>query len=391
MEFTAIKQIYDEHILPTYVRQEVCFTHGEGVTLYDTEGRAYLDFGSGIGVNSVGYAHPKWVTAVTEQSALLCHVSNLYYTEPGGLLAEKLAALSGLQKVFFSNSGAEANEGLIKLARKYSADKYNDPKRYKIATLIKSFHGRTHTTLAATGQDVFHAHFQPLTEGFIHLPAGDIDALKALGDDVCAVLLEPVQGEGGVIPLPEDYIRAVSALCAERDWLLLCDEVQTGIGRTGKWFGFQNAGVLPDAFSFAKGVAGGLPLGGFAVGEKALSVLTPGLHATTFGGNPLCCAAALCTLEILEEAVPTVSERGEYIKTRLREMKLPAIREIRGSGLMLGISVDGDPKPLQKELLHKGLICLTAGSDALRLLPPLIISKTDVDNGLDILQSVLKG
>jgi len=394
MKFNQIKQLYDDYTLPVYPRQEVCFVRGEGVRLWDSEHKEYLDFAAGLGVNSVGYAHPDWIKAVVVQAAMLPHTSNLYYTEPGALLAQKLCELSGLRQVFFANSGAEANEGLVKLARKYSADKYKDPKRHKIVTLRNSFHGRTHSTLAATGQDVFHLHFQPLGDGFIHVPAGDVDALCALDDDVCAVLLEPIQGEGGVLPLSREYLWAVSELCAQRDWLMMCDEVQTGIARTGPWFAFQDKGagakqVKPDAVSFAKGIAGGLPLGGVIVGEKAAGVFTTGLHGSTFGGNPLCCAAALATLKILEGAQPTVAERGEHIKGKLRLMNLPALREIRGRGLMLALSIDGDPKAVQKELLQNGLVCLTAGADAIRLLPPLTVSKPEIDEGLEILRKVL--
>jgi acetylornithine/N-succinyldiaminopimelate aminotransferase len=382
MNFQQTKTLYDAHVLPTYARQEVCFVRGEGSYLFDGAGKRYLDFSSGLGAVSVGHAHPKWVAAVAEQAAALAHTSNLYYTVPGGLLAQKLSALSGLDKVFFANSGAEANEGLIKAARKYSEDKYGK-NRYTVVTLNRSFHGRTHTTLAATGQDVFHQYFQPLTPGFVHVDGGGIDALKALGDNVCAVLLEPVQGEGGVYPLDEGYVKAVAGLCAERDWLLLFDEVQTGVGRCGKWFGYQSLGVEPDGVSFAKGIAGGFPLGGFILGGKASGVLTAGLHGSTYGGNPLACAVALATLDILSDVIDNVERKGQQIRDGLSGF------DVRGRGLMLAINVGGDPKPAIPKLLERGLVALTAGSDAVRLLPPLTVSEGEIEEGLAILKEVL--
>ncbi len=379
-------------LMNTYARFPVTFVRGEGCYLFDEQNKKYLDFASGIGVTSVGHAHPKWVKAVAEQAGKLAHVSNLYSTLPGAKLAEKLAALSGLVNVFFSNSGAEANEGIIKLARKYSYDKYGKG-RSTIVTLQQSFHGRTVTTLSATGQDVFHKNFFPFTEGFIHVPANDISALEALDGDsgVCAVLLESVQGEGGVLPLKGDYVKAVAKLCAERDWLLLFDEVQTGIGRTGKWFSFQRFdGVKPDAISFAKGIAGGLPLGGFIAGEKCCGVLQPGDHATTFGANPVVCAAALATLEILEEALPEVERKGEKIREELS--KIEGLSNVRGAGLMIGANVDTQKyesaRALVGKLLENGLVCLTAGGNALRLMTPLVISDKEIEEGMNIIRSV---
>ncbi|MCL1806815.1 MAG: acetylornithine/succinylornithine family transaminase [Oscillospiraceae bacterium] len=385
MDFQQTKTLYDNYILPTYARQEVCFVRGEGSYLFEESGRKVLDFSSGLGANSVGHAHPKWVEAVSKQAATLAHTSNLYYTQPGGLLAQKLCELAKLgetSRCFFSNSGAEANEGLIKAARKYSEDKYGAG-RHTVVTLNRSFHGRTHTTLAATGQDVFHKYFQPLTPGFVHVDAGDIDALKALKNGVCAVLLEPVQGEGGVYPLEESYVNAVSALCAERDWLLLFDEVQTGIGRCGTWFGYEMFGVKPDGLSFAKGVAGGFPIGGFILGEKVSGVFAPGLHGSTFGGNPLACAAALATLDILSGVIDDVPRKGNLLRDGLKPLNT------RGRGLMIGIAVQGDPKVYVPKLLERGLVCLTAGTDAVRLLPPLTVSDAEIEEGLQILKEVL--
>lgn len=378
-------------LMNTYNRFPVTFARGEGCTLYDDTGKAYVDFASGIGVNSVGHAHPQWVKAITEQAGLLAHVSNLYHTLPAEQLAQKLVELSGLANasVFFANSGAEANEGMIKLARKYSRDKYGE-NRSTIVTLNRSFHGRTITTLAATGQDVFHRNFMPFTEGFVHVPPEDIEILSAMDEDVCAVMLEPIQGEGGVIPLSAEYMEALAKLAAERDWLLLFDEVQTGVGRTGKWFAFQHTPVTPDVFSFAKGIAGGLPLGGFVAAEKCANVLKPGDHATTFGGNPVCCAAALATLEILQGVLAAVTPKGELIKNALKN--IPWLKEVRGAGLMLGATVDttrwASTRALAERLLANGLVCLTAGGDALRLMPPLVISEQDINKGLAIIAKI---
>lgn len=386
----TLKQAYNDHILPTYARYDAAFVRGKGATLYDEAGKAYIDFASGIGVNSVGYAHPQWVKAVAEQAATLQHVSNLFYTQPGAALARRLCELSGLEKVFFANSGAEANEGLIKCARKYGRERYGDA-RHTIITLQNSFHGRTVTTLAATGQDVFHQHFFPFTEGFRHVPAGDLAALEKETEsgDVCAVLLELVQGEGGVLPMDPAYVTGVAKLCAERDILLCLDEVQTGIGRTGTWFAFQQYGITPDIVSFAKGVAGGLPMGGFLTGPKASSVLTPGTHATTFGGTPLCAAAALATLDILEPVLGDVASKGQSLRNALTQAAPKALKGIRGTGLMLGLSVEGTPRTYAEKALKRGLIVLTAGKDAVRLLPPLTISDTELTQGAAILIEIL--
>jgi acetylornithine/N-succinyldiaminopimelate aminotransferase len=392
-------------LMNTYGRFPVTFVKGEACKLYDDKGKEYIDFASGIGVNSVGHAHPEWVKAVAEQAGTLAHVSNLYHTLPAARLAAKLADLSGLKSVFFANSGAESNEGLIKLARKYSRDKYGEG-RAMIVTLKQSFHGRTVTTLSATGQDVFHKNFHPFTEGFVHVPANDTAALTRLAGaeedaafngsnpagKICAVMLEAVQGEGGVLPLNTGYVKAVAKLCAEKDWLLLFDEVQTGIGRTGKWFGFQHYGVTPDAISFAKGIAGGLPLGGFIAGEKCADVLQPGDHATTFGGNPIVCAAALATLNIIEEALPSVTAKGKALMEALS--KMDGLSNVRGAGLMIGATVDGakheSARALASKLLEAGLVCLTAGGDSLRLMPPLTVSEAELEAGVAILQSTLK-
>ena len=386
-----LKEQYNSHVLTTYGRYPVSFVSGSGCRLWDSSGKEYIDFMSGIGVCSIGHGNPTWIEAIVAQAGELTHVSNLYYTEPGGQLAERLCNISGLSGVFFSNSGAEANEGLFKVARKYSKDKYGSG-RHNIITLQDSFHGRTLATITATGQDKFHQHFDPFMPGFRHVPAGDISALEAQKDDVCALLIELIQGEGGVNPLDSDYVKQAAKLCQERDWLLMIDEVQTGIGRTGSWFAFQDYGIAPDAVSFAKGIAGGLPLGGFLVNEKLHNVLGPGDHATTYGGNLICCSAALAVLDILEPILPQISEKGDYIRKKVQAMNLPLVAGVRGKGLMVGIKIkDIPPGDINIKLLESGLAGLTAGTDVIRFLPPLIISTADIDAGLEIFESVMKG
>jgi len=385
----SLKQLSDNHILPTYGRFPIAFVKGSGSRLWDADGKEYIDFTSGIGVTSIGHSHPDWAQAITDQAQMLAHVSNLYYTAPAAKLAQRLVELSGMAAVFFANSGAEANEGIIKTARKYSSDKYGK-NRFAIITLEGSFHGRTITTLAATGQGKFHQNFYPLTQGFRYVSPGDIAALEAEGDDVCALLLEPIQGEGGVVPLDIEYVQAAAELCRKRDWLFLIDEVQTGIGRTGKWFGFQHFSIQPDIVSFAKGIASGLPLGGFIVAEKLRNTLSPGDHATTYGGNPVCCAAANTVLDVLEPVLSHIEEKGKYIREEIQAMNLPVVGEIRGHGLMIGLKVNNHPPAaINAKLLESGLAALTAGTDILRLLPPLTIEKNDIDAGLKILHNVL--
>ena len=391
MTHEELKQLDREYVVHSYGRFDVDIDHGRGATLYGLDGREYIDFTSGIGVCSVGHANPRWVEAVASQAAKLGHISNLYYTQPCVKLAQVLCQRSGLAAAFFGNSGAEGNEGLIKLARKYSSDKYGKG-RGTILTLRNSFHGRTLAALTATGQERLHNSFFPFPDGFRYAEAGSLDALQAAaGHDVCAVLVELIQGEGGVIPLEREYVHDLAVLCAERDWLLLVDEVQTGIGRTGTLFAFQQYGILPDAVSFAKGIAGGLPMGGFLAGEKCRDVLGPGDHGSTFGGNPVCAAAALAVLDILDEdALAEVVRKGQYLRDAITAMDLPPLGAVRGLGLMLGIEVKGPRtnKELAALLAENGLLALTAG-DALRLLPPLTISQAELDRGLDILKRTL--
>jgi len=384
-------QFHDQYVMGTYGRFPIAISHGQGAKLYDFAGRQYIDFASGIGVNSLGYGNPAWVQAITDQAMRLGHVSNLYYTEPAARVAQMLCERTGMDKVFFANSGAESNEGIIKLARKYSHDKYGAG-RSKVITLLQSFHGRTVTTLAATGQEVFHQHFFPFTEGFCHVPAGDLEALRAaVGTDTCAVMLELIQGEGGVLPLERDYVQAVAAFCRERDILLLIDEIQTGVGRTGSLFAFQQYDIAPDAVSFAKGIAGGVPFGGILANEKCGTVLGPGTHATTFGGNPLAAAAAQVVLETLTDAeLRAVAEKGRYIQEKILAMRSPYVITVRGLGLMIGVIIkDAGHKELAVKLNEAGLLALTAGTETLRFLPPLTITYEEIDAGLVILRSVL--
>lgn len=391
MNSQEIKALTGQYILNTYGRFPVALDHGQGATLYDPEGKAYIDFASGIGVASLGYGDGDWVKAITDQAGKLGHSSNLFYTEPPAKLAQILCQRTGMAGVFFANGGGEANEGMIKLARKYSFDKYGKG-RATIITLNNSFHGRTITTLTATGQEVFHNYFFPFTEGFRYADANDMASLEAAaGDDVCAVMVELVQGEGGVLPLDRDYVQALSKLCAERDWLLLVDEVQTGVGRTGRLFAFQHYGILPDVVSFAKGIAGGLPMSGIMANAKCREVLGPGMHATTFGGNPVCAAAGLVVQEKLSDAfLAQVEQKGAYLRQKIEELDLPCFGATRGLGLMIGIAVqDGwTNKDIAGKLIENGLLVLTAGP-GMRLLPPLVISQAEMDQGLAVMKQVL--
>ena len=390
MDFQTIRSRDDQYVMHTYNRFLVDIDHGKNATLWSAEGKEYIDFTSGIGVNSIGVADPRWVDAVAVQAAKLGHMSNLFYTQPCGALAEQLCRRAGMSAAFFANSGAESNEGLIKLARKYSFDKYGKG-RGTILTLTNSFHGRTVTTLSATGQEVFHNYFFPFTDGFRYAEPTMDGIAQVAGHDVCAVMLELIQGESGVWPLEQSFIHDLAILCAERDWLLLVDEVQTGIGRTGTLFCYQQYGILPDAVSFAKGIAGGLPFGGFLVGEKCRNVLGPGTHATTFGGNPICSAAALATLDILnEEMMGEIADKGKYLRGAIEAMDLSCLGKTRGMGLMIGVEVKPGQtnRELAMKLMENGLLVLTAGP-ALRLLPPLTITKDEMDKGLSILKQTL--
>ena len=391
MNLEIMRNIDEHYVIPTYCRSPVLYVRGKGAKLFDADGREYIDFGSGIGVNSLGYADRKWVRAVQAQAKQLAHVSNLYYSPNYILLAEALCNIAGMEQVFFGNSGAEANEGAIKLARKYSFDKYGKG-RHTIVTLVNSFHGRTLTTLSATGQDVFHNYFFPFTEGFKFVPANDIAALEAaLDGTVCAVMLEPVQGEGGVMPLDREFFQKAAALAAEKDILLICDEVQTGTGRTGTFLASQQYGVKPDIVTLAKGLGGGLPIGAFLCNKKLAGVMGKSSHGSTFGGNPIACAGALAVLERLSEPgmLETVASRGEYIRGKIRGFMDPHIGDVRGMGLMIGVELVGvEVADLLTKLRENGLIALSAKS-VLRLLPPLTITKAETDKGLAALKKTL--
>ena len=391
MTSQEVKALTGQYIMNTYGRFPVAIERGEGARLYDFEGREYIDFTSGIGVTDLGYGNPVWADTVAEQAKKLNHVSNLFYTEPAARLAEALCKRTGMSSVFFANGGGEANEGLIKLARKYSFDKYGKG-RATIISLNNSFHGRTITTLMATGQERFHNYFFPFTEGFRYADANDLESLKAAaGDDVCGVLLELVQGEGGVLPLDKEYVQQVKALCEEKDWLLLVDEVQTGVGRTGSLFAFQQYDILPDVASFAKGIAGGLPMSGIMANEKCRDVLGPGTHATTFGANPVCAAAGLAVQQVMTDAfLQEVQAKGQYLRQQIEALNLPCLGKTRGLGLMIGIEVkDGwSNGEIANRLVEAGLLVLTAGA-GLRLLPPLVITKEEMDAGVAIMAKTL--
>lgn len=392
MTFEELKDLETENIMQTYARFQVGIESGAGSYLKDFSGKEYLDFTSGIGVNALGYGDCDIAKAVSDQVLKLVHISNLFYTEPCTLLAEKLIKISKMSKVFFSNSGAEANEGAIKLARKYSFDKYGKG-RANIVTLKNSFHGRTITTLKATGQDSFHDFFYPFTEGFVYGIANDAENTIALMDNtVCAIMMESIQGEGGVLPLQKDFVKKVVEYANTNDILIIFDEVQTGLGRTGKYFGYQHFEISPDIITLAKGLGGGLPIGAFICNDKLKNVLSFGNHGSTFGGNPVCCAAANVVLDKIttDTFLDSVVEKSKYAKQLLRNLKSDKIKEIRGEGLMIGIEIESLlPREVAIKCIEKGLLVLTAGKNAIRLLPPLTITKEELKKGIDIIEEVM--
>lgn len=383
-----IKETDSKYIAHSYGRFDVALVEGKGSTAYDENGNEYIDFGSGIGVTAFGFCDNEWKKAVTDQLNRIQHASNLYYTEPCTKLAELLCKKTGMKKVFFANSGAEANEGAIKFARKYSADKYST-ERHTIITLINSFHGRTITTLAATGQEVFHKDFLPLTDGFKYCPANDVEALNnMITDDVCAIMFECVQGEGGVNSLDYDFVKAIEKKAAEKDILMICDEVQTGNGRTGKYFAYENFDIKPDIVSTAKGLAGGLPIGAVLFGDKVCNTVTPGSHGSTFGGNPVAAAGAVSIVSRIDNVfLKTVSEKSSYIKDFLSNVS--GVKSISGLGLMLGIETEKNAKEIADECLANGLLVLTAKTK-IRLLPALNISYKELNKGLKILKEIIE-
>lgn len=384
----GIKETDDQYVSHAYGRFNVVLTDGKGSTVHDENGKEYIDFGSGIGVTAFGIADEEWKNAVIEQLGRIQHTSNLYYTEPCAELAKLLCEKTGIKKVFFGNSGAEANEGMIKFARKYSYDKYGEGRK-TIITLVNSFHGRTVTTLSATGQEGFHKIFGPFTPGFKYCPANDIEALNAMiTDDVCAIMFECVQGEGGVLNLNADFVKEIARIAREKDILMCVDEVQTGNGRTGKYFSYMHYGIEPDIVSTAKGLAGGLPMGAVLFGSKLEDTVTPGSHGSTFGGNPIAAAGAISIVKRIDDTfLQEVSDKSKYIVSKLKEIK--GVKSVSGMGLMLGIETDYKAADIANKCLEKGLLVLTAKTK-IRLLPALNITKEETDKGLSILKEVIE-
>jgi len=381
------------YLMQTYRRAPVAFVEGNGVRIRDADGREYLDFVAGIAVNSLGHNHPRLVQAVQEQAARLLHCSNLYHIPPQAEVAKLLVEHSPFDRAFFCNSGAEANEAAIKLARKF-ARIHHGPERYGIITATNSFHGRTLATLAATGQEKYRKGFEPLPPGFKEVPFNDLKALEeAVDGSTCAVLLEPIQGEGGVIPATREYLQGARALCNREGLLLILDEVQTGIGRTGKLFAFEHYGVIPDIVTLAKGLGGGVPIGAVLAKEAVAAAFHPGDHGSTFGGNPLSCAASLAVLRtILEDGLlEHVATTGEYLLRRLRELqeRSQVVLDVRGIGLMVAVELAVDAAPVVEACMTRGLLVNPVQPKVLRLVPPLIVTREDVDEAVEILGAVL--
>ncbi len=381
------KELDKAYVAGTYSRFDAVINRGSGSTLYDEDGKKYIDFGSGIAVNTFGASDEVWKQAVIDQLDKIQHTSNLYYNENGAILAQMLCERTGLKKVFFSNSGAEANECAIKVARKYGTDK--NPEKNVIITLENSFHGRTITTLSATGQEVFHKNFTPFTGGFIHVPANDIPALlAAVSDKTAAIMIETVQGEGGVNVLSKEFLEEIERITTQQDILLIVDEVQTGNGRSGALYSYMKLGITPDIVSTAKGLAGGLPMGATLMGERVANTLTPGTHGSTFGANPVCAAAAISNIKRLDDAfLAEVNEKSEFLKAEL--LKIDGVKSVSGMGLMLGIETEKPAGDIVKKCLEKGLLVLTAKTKV-RLLPALNITKEEIEEGIAILKEVIE-
>ncbi|HEX9375939.1 MAG TPA: acetylornithine transaminase [Actinomycetota bacterium] len=376
--------VAESAIMPTYARYPVTLVRGRGTLVWDAAGREYLDFAGGIAAMPIGHSHPAWVEAVAEQAATLTHVSNLFSTEPQEELARRLTSLARFGRVFFANSGAEANEAALKIARKHGLAAGPGSERLEVVALQGSFHGRTFATLAATGQPAKHAPFAPLPEGFVHVPPGDRAALDAVvGDRTAAVLLEPVLGEGGVVPLEPSYLAFARELCTERGAVLMFDEVQTGVGRTGEWFAFQRAGVEPDVVTLAKGLGGGLPIGACIAREEL--AFGPGEHASTFGGGPVPCRAALAVLEVIEreDLLGNCRARGAQLTEGLRALDLPGVAGVRGAGLLLGVAFEDDVAgAVVRALMARGCLATEAGPKVVRISPPLSVSAEEVERFL---------
>lgn len=381
------------YVAETYARYPIALARGEGLRVWDLNGREYLDFVSGLAVNGLGHSHPKLVKAVQEQVAILVHVSNLFYIPQQAELARVLCEHSFADRAFFCNSGAEANEAAIKLARKYGRDRLEG--RYEIITALNSFHGRTLAALAATGQEKFHAGFQPLPAGFRHVPYDDAGAVeRAISEKTVAILVEPIQGEGGVIVPHPGYLRELRAVSDRRGILLILDEVQVGMGRTGRLFAYEHEGIRPDIVTLAKSLAGGLPMGAMLAREEVARSFSPGTHASTFGGNPLVCAAALAVLEVLleEGILDHCRKMGDELLARLEVLKksYPAIVDVRGKGLLVGVELNREVQPFIKECMERGLLVSPAGPRVLRLLPALTVSEADLNAAVRILDEVFQ-
>ena len=384
-----IKQIDKQYVANTYARFDVCLVNGKGSLVFDETGKEYIDLGTGIAVNSFGIGDESWKQAVISQLDKIQHTSNLYYSEPCALLAQTLCQKTGMKKVFFSNSGAEANECAIKTARKYGADN-KGKEYYTIITLKNSFHGRTITTLSATGQDVFHEHFTPMTDGFVHATPNDYTEMETLvkTHKCCGVFMELVQGEGGVTALDKEYVTAVAKLCERENMLLMIDEVQTGNGRTGALYAYMNYGITPDVVTTAKGLGGGLPIGATMLGEKVQDLFTPGLNGTTFGGNPVCAAGALHIINRIDEPLlAEVRKKSEYIFTELSSAK--GVKSVSGMGLMIGIETEKDATKIVAECKERGVLVIKA-KHKVRLLPALNIPFEQLKKAIEILKEVIE-
>ncbi|MEI6563686.1 MAG: aspartate aminotransferase family protein [bacterium] len=382
---------YQKYVIPTYATPNLVLVKGKGSRVWDNDGKVYMDFVGGIACQNVGHCHPKVVQAIQNQAAKLMHVSNLYNNEYHGTLAEKLSTLSGLGgKCFFCNSGAEANEALIKLARLWGSDEG----KYEIVSMKNSFHGRTLATLAATGQTKYQDGFEPMPDGFLYAEINDLESVnKVVSGRTAAILVEAIQGEGGVIAATPEFMKGLRALCDEKQILLFCDEVQCGLGRTGHWFGFQASGVLPDAFSLAKSLGSGYPIGAIVTNAKLADVFQPGKHASTFGASPLACTAALATLGVIEEEklVAHAAEMGKNFAEGLQEFveAYEHVKEVRQYGLMIGLVLDQSAKPVCQSLRDMGLLAIPTGENVVRFLPPLNIKSGDIDEALDIIDDAL--
>ena len=385
MEFSTLQQLENTYMAETFSRFPVAIERGEGATLFDTEGKRYVDFGSGIAVNIFGANDEKWKAAVIDQLSRIQHVSNYYYSEPQLDLAELLCFRTGAKRVFFANSGAEANECALKAARKYSFEKYGEGRK-KIISLNGSFHGRTLFTLTATGQEAFHRFFGPFVPEVVSVDA-NMQALEKESENACAVIIECVQGESGVEALDQGFVRALRAFCDEHDILLICDEVQSGNGRTGKFCAYEHYGITPDIMTTAKGLGGGLPIGACLFFEKTEHTLKPGDHGSTFGGNPVCCAGAVSIVSRLtEDFLLEVQGKSEYLRAKLKGFD--GVKRVTGLGLMIGLEVEKPAKEIAQNCLKRGLLVLTA-HEKVRIVPPLNITKTEMDEGLTILREVL--